>query len=73
MSNKIQTVYVCSSCDAQSIKWSGRCLECGAWGTLQMQTIDQKLINNKITTQVAPAEIIDLNKLPAISGKNNSL
>lgn len=72
MPNKIQTLYVCSSCDAQSPKWSGRCLECGAWGTLQMQTIDQKSINSKIA-QVAPAEIIDLNKLSENDGKNNLL
>ena len=27
-------MFVCSKCDAQAPKWSGRCLECGAWGTL---------------------------------------
>ncbi|MEA3464184.1 MAG: DNA repair protein RadA [Patescibacteria group bacterium] len=59
--SKIQSIYVCSNCDAQAIKWSGRCLECGAWGTLQMQTIDQKAIDNK-AAQVSPAEIIDFTK-----------
>ncbi|MFA6171159.1 MAG: DNA repair protein RadA [Patescibacteria group bacterium] len=39
---KISTIYVCSNCGAQSLKWSGRCLECGKWGTLQTQTIDKK-------------------------------
>ena len=34
MQNKIQTIYSCSKCGAQALKWSGRCLECGAWGTL---------------------------------------
>jgi len=62
MPNKIQTVYVCSNCDAQFPKWSGRCLECGGWGTLQIQTIDQKTIDNKIA-QVVPAEIIDLSEI----------
>jgi len=61
MSNKISTVYVCSACDAQSPKWSGRCLECGGWGTLQMQTVDQKTADKSAT--VSPAEMIDLNKL----------
>ncbi len=28
------TVYTCSKCDAQSPKWTGQCLECGAWGTV---------------------------------------
>ena len=61
MSNKVQTVYVCSNCDAQSPKWSGRCLECGGWGTLQMQTVDQKTTDKMATT--SPAKIIDLEKL----------
>ncbi|MFH2136651.1 MAG: DNA repair protein RadA [Patescibacteria group bacterium] len=34
MPNAIQTIYECSKCGAQSTKWAGRCLECGAWGTL---------------------------------------
>ena len=28
-------VFRCTHCDAQSPKWSGRCLECGKWGTLE--------------------------------------
>jgi len=67
MSNKISTIYVCSNCDAQFPKWSGRCLECGGWGTLQMQTVDQKTLDNKIS--VSPAEIIDLTKLDVKSGE----
>jgi len=27
-------MYVCSHCDTQSLKWAGRCAECGKWGTL---------------------------------------
>ncbi len=27
-------MYHCSHCDAQSLKWQGRCSECGKWGTL---------------------------------------
>jgi len=61
MANKISTIYVCSNCDAQALKWSGRCLECGAWGTLQMQTIDQETSNKK-TIQVSPAKAINFTK-----------
>ncbi|MFH1430335.1 MAG: DNA repair protein RadA [Candidatus Uhrbacteria bacterium] len=31
---KIQTIYTCSKCDAQHVKWLGQCTECGGWGTL---------------------------------------
>ncbi|MBU0722031.1 DNA repair protein RadA [Patescibacteria group bacterium] len=61
MSNKISTIYVCSNCDAQFPKWSGRCLECGGWGALQTQTIDLKAADKIIS--VSPAEVINLEKL----------
>ena len=70
MSNKISTIYVCSNCDAQAPKWSGRCLECGGWGTLQMQTVDQKTTDKTIA--ISPAEVIDLEKLDG-QGKNQRL
>lgn len=31
---KPTTIYTCSKCDAQFQKWSGRCLECGTWGSI---------------------------------------
>ena len=34
MLNKLTTIFECSKCGAQSTKWAGRCLECGAWGSL---------------------------------------
>ncbi len=39
---KPHTLFVCSQCDAQFQKWSGRCLECGAWGTVEEKTITHK-------------------------------
>ena len=58
----IKSLYVCSNCDAQSSKWNGRCLECGAWGTLQMQTIEPKKAG-KEKLSVSPAPIVNLNNL----------
>ncbi len=65
-SNKIQSIYACSKCGAQSLKWSGRCLECGAWGTLQMQTVDKNEASGQ-NIEASPAKIIDLEK---IKGQN---
>lgn len=39
---KTNLIYLCSNCDAQSPKWSGRCLECGGWGTLTQGTKQEK-------------------------------
>jgi DNA repair protein RadA/Sms len=36
---KAKTVYVCSACAAEYPRWSGQCIECKAWNTLQEQTI----------------------------------
>ncbi len=30
-----QRVYICQQCGYQNRKWLGRCLECGAWGSLE--------------------------------------
>ena len=32
-------IHVCSKCDAQTSKWSGRCESCGAWGTIAKDPI----------------------------------
>jgi len=61
MPNKTSTLYVCSACDAQSPKWSGRCLECGSWGTLALRTV--ALASSDKTAGVSPAEIINLEEL----------
>ncbi len=30
-----QTIFICEKCGAQSPKWSGRCFNCGGWGSLK--------------------------------------
>lgn len=62
MNNKIVTIYTCSNCDAQFSKWNGRCLECGSWGTLKEQIIDQK-DKEKAAIDLPAAEIIDFSKI----------
>jgi len=34
MPMKLKTVYVCQSCEAQSTKWAGKCVQCGTWNSL---------------------------------------
>lgn len=58
----IKKIYSCSHCGAQFPKWSGRCLECGAWGTLDEEVIDEKQTRKKEASTVSPAKIIDLEK-----------
>jgi DNA repair protein RadA/Sms len=37
MINKIKTIYICEKCGGKSLKWSGKCLNCDAWGSMKEQ------------------------------------
>ena len=59
----IKTIFICSHCDAQFPKWSGRCLECGSWGTLGEEMTDARQENKKELQKIGPAKIIDLKNI----------
>lgn len=59
----LKTIYVCSNCDAQFPKWSGRCSECGSWGTLTEQIKDQKEAAKADLSKLAGAELLDLREI----------
>ncbi len=66
MANNNSQVYSCSNCGAQSFKWSGRCLECGKWGTIKQEIVSSDE-NNKKEISVIPAKIIDLKEVKVIN------
>ncbi len=35
MASKNRTVFVCSECGAESVKWAGKCPICGSWNTME--------------------------------------
>lgn len=39
--------YFCQECGYKSIKWLGRCPECGAWGTFVEEPEDEKVVYSK--------------------------
>ena len=47
---KTRKAYVCESCGAHSVKWSGQCPDCLAWNTLSETVVPQAA-----TTTTAPA------------------
>lgn len=65
MSANIKTIFICSHCDGQFPKWSGRCPECGSWGSLSAQTTDSRQEKAAEAKKAAPAPLIDLSVLPA--------
>ena len=66
MTNKITTIYACQKCGAQASKWNGRCLECGAWGTLSEEIKDSRKSEGQIKP-LASADLIDLKNVKNIN------
>ncbi|MFH1564727.1 MAG: ATPase domain-containing protein [bacterium] len=58
---KTNTIFECSKCGAQTPKWSGRCLDCGAWGTLQEGFVSNE--KKQTTTEVKPGQIVKFNEI----------
>lgn len=59
----IKKIYICSHCDAQSPKWSGRCLECGSWGTLSENISDTQSEKKDEAKKMGDASVLDLRSL----------
>jgi DNA repair protein RadA/Sms len=57
-------MFICSKCDAQSQKWSGRCFECQTWGTLIEETTAPRLQKKSTASSLKPI------KLSEISGQD---
>lgn len=64
MANKTKSVYVCSECGYESVKWYGKCPGCGEWNTMNEQI---PTIANKSGTR-SRASIQPVLKLNEISG-----
>lgn len=57
--------YVCSACNAEFLKWSGKCSSCGEWGTLEEMEdiVDVKSMNsNKSAHASKYNSLVDLTK-----------
>lgn len=65
MSN-LKTIYTCTNCDAQSPKWSGRCSECGSWGTLKEEISDTQQIKKEAAKKVGAAALVNLGDIEAM-------
>lgn len=68
----LKTIFSCSSCGAQFPKWSGRCLECGAWGTLNQEIKDREQEKAEEFKKISPAKIINLSDIKSGSLKRLS-
>ena len=77
---KQKSVFVCTSCGAESPKWIGKCNSCGEWNTYQ----EEKVVKNEKSTfrkslgaesnnKPIPVSEVNLVDLPRINTNNNEL
>ena len=50
-------MFTCSHCDAQHLKWSGRCTQCQKWGTLSEESPGRSA--KALLPKTAAAELVD--------------
>ena len=71
-----KTVYCCTECDWQSPKWSGQCMGCGQWNTLQEQQAAADVSRTERFAGIGPSaqvlnlddvEISELERIPSFS------
>jgi DNA repair protein RadA/Sms len=59
---KLKTRYVCSNCGATSVKWAGKCNDCGQWNTLQ-----EEIFEERSSSSSSPARRTGLNQPQKLS------
>lgn len=61
---KTNIIFTCSNCNAQFQKWTGRCLECGKWGTVEKSAAPiNNTKNNTPITDYAQAKTVKLSEI----------
>ncbi len=66
MASKTKTVFICSECGYESVKWMGQCPGCSSWNTLNEEMIVDKKQNN-LTAKSAVKVISDAKILSQIN------
>ncbi len=54
MAPKTKTIYACTECGAESMKWYGRCPTCGAWNSMEEQIQTQA---SSVAPRVSAAQV----------------
>ena len=61
MATKVNTVFVCDKCGFESVKWLGKCPDCGAWNSfveeIRKQTETEKKENKTPSSFIRPEKI----------------
>ena len=64
MASKTKTMYVCSQCGYETVKWMGKCPSCGSWDSLEEQLVSAQ---KETGTAKAAVKIASGSKLSQIN------
>jgi len=62
------TVYICQNCGFRSPAWSGKCPECGQWGTL-VEEVEKKRGKGVSWTGISSSKPVSLSEVSASNGE----
>jgi DNA repair protein RadA/Sms len=63
-------MYSCSHCDTQYLKWTGRCTECGQWGTIAEDGGQAPSFGSKKKSKAQAASVLPLSTATAAQTKH---
>jgi DNA repair protein RadA/Sms len=63
---KSKSVFVCQSCGAAFMRWSGRCDECGEWNTIIEETVvdEGQHVRPRLGGEIRPIPVTDSSQKP---------
>lgn len=64
---KAHSHYVCQQCGYSQVSWSGKCPECGSWGSLVETAVSEKSIVKGQRSKVEVSKPISLSSIPSKS------
>ncbi len=68
-----KTIYVCRECGTTSLKWLGKCPECGSWDSFDEEAVQETKPNVKRALPQNKAEKLSELKLPAYLRTNTGM
>ena len=65
MANKNRSKYICSNCGAESIRWLGKCPQCGEWNTME-EVVEEAMpknmrVSQEVVTSKKPQKLSEVN------------
>ncbi len=61
---KVKTIYACSECGGQTLKWQGQCPHCSAWNTLT-DTVAEKTVASRYQSLAQSSQLTHLKQVEA--------